>query len=439
MAGGTWTTQNKVRPGAYINFKSAPQALGTAGERGITSLPLSLPWGVSKQVIAIEAGEDVRSKLGYSLTHPALLLVKEALKRAKTLLLYRLNTGVKAKAISGNLTATARYGGARGNDLSIRVAVNVDNKDLFDVVTLLDGVEADKQTVADVDGVADNEWLAFSGTGALAETAGAPLAGGADGSVTAQDYLDYLSAMEVLEVNTIGLPATDAATKAVFVSYVKRMRETEGKKLQVVLENYPAADYEGVISVKNGVVLSDGTTLTAAQAVAWIAGAVAGARMNQSLTYTAYDDAVDASPKYTNSQTIAALQAGEFLFTASAGAAVVEQDINTLHSFTADKGKAYAKNRVIRVLDGISNDFGSIFHRFYIGKVSNNADGRNLLKNEYVKYLEALQEMEAIQGFDAQKDLSVAAGEDSEAVVSELHVQPVDSIEKLYLTVTVTQ
>ena len=33
-AGGTWTVQNKVRPGAYINFVSVPKALGTLGERG---------------------------------------------------------------------------------------------------------------------------------------------------------------------------------------------------------------------------------------------------------------------------------------------------------------------------------------------------------------------------------------------------------------------
>lgn len=45
--------------------------------------------------------------------------VREALKRAGTLLLYRLNEGVKAAVTNNGLQVTAKYGGVRGNDLSI--------------------------------------------------------------------------------------------------------------------------------------------------------------------------------------------------------------------------------------------------------------------------------------------------------------------------------
>ncbi|WP_438435406.1 phage tail sheath family protein [Gorillibacterium sp. sgz500922] len=437
MAGGIWSTQNKVRPGVYINFKSTGQALGALGDRGIVSLPLTLPWGPSKQIVTIEAGNDVSVTLGYPITDAALLLVREALKRAKTLLLYRLNVGTKAAVTAGNLTATAKYGGTRGNALSVQIAVNVDTPSLFDVRTLLSGAVVDSQTVANITALKANDWIVWSGTGALAANAGAPLVGGADGTTTAQDYLDYLAAVEVLEVNTIGLPSSDSATKAVFVSFAKRLRDDEGKKLQVVLENYPAADFEGVISVKNGVVLADGTTLSAAQAVAWVAGATAGAAPNQSLTYQAYDDAVDVTPKYTNSQTIAALQAGEFLFTGSRGAAVVEQDINTLHSFTPDKGRAFSKNRVIRVLDAIAVDLKLVFERYYLGKVGNDDDGRALLKNEFVKYIETLQGIGAIQNFDSQTDIAISQGADSASVYVELNIQPTDAIEKIYTKVQV--
>ena len=34
MAGGTWIDQNKVLPGVYINYSSAPSTLATMGERG---------------------------------------------------------------------------------------------------------------------------------------------------------------------------------------------------------------------------------------------------------------------------------------------------------------------------------------------------------------------------------------------------------------------
>ena len=39
-SGGTWIAQNKVRPGAYINFVSVPKAVGTLGERGTVAIGL---------------------------------------------------------------------------------------------------------------------------------------------------------------------------------------------------------------------------------------------------------------------------------------------------------------------------------------------------------------------------------------------------------------
>jgi hypothetical protein len=276
--------QNKVRPGVYINFKNEAHALSTLGERGVVSLPLALSWGPAKQVIAVEAGADTFDTLGYPITAPQLLLVREALKRARTLLLYRLNAGTQASATISGLTVTAKHGGVRGNNITIVIQTNIDDPAKFDVKTLVSGQEVDTQTVANIEELQPNSWVNFTGAGTLTTTAGTPLTGGDDGTVTAQDYLDYLAAIEVHDFNTIGLTAADSTTKDVFVSFCRRLRDDEGKKIQVVMENYPAADYEGVISVKNGVVLADGTTLTAAQAVAWVAGATAGSAANQSMT-----------------------------------------------------------------------------------------------------------------------------------------------------------
>ncbi|GIO42474.1 phage tail sheath family protein [Paenibacillus apis] len=437
MAGGTWNTQNKVRPGVYINFVSEAKPLGTVGERGITALALSLPWGPEKQVIMVEAGADTMDVLGFDITSPALLLVRESLKRAKTLLLYRLNVGVKATATAGDLVATALYSGERGNDITVVVQANIDEPTKFDVKTLVSGVEVDVQTVATIAELTDNGWVTWSGTGDLTATAGVNLAGGTNGTATNADHTSFLAALELQDFNTVGLAADDATLKPLYTAFVRRLREDEGKKVQAVVTNYPVADYEGVISVKNGVVLSDGTTITAAQAVAWVAGVTAGATVSQALTYTAYDDAVDVSPRYTNSQIEAALLAGEFVFTPSNGRAIVEQDINTLQSFTADKGRQFRKNRVLRVLDGIANDLKATFENYYLGKVDNNADGRNLLKSEAISYMNTLQAINAVQNFDAQTDVIFVAGNESDAVYAEIGAQPVDSVEKIYMKVRV--
>lgn len=437
MAGGAWLTQNKVRPGVYIHFATEPSSLGRVGERGIASMALPLNWGPSGTMLTINNGDDVLSLLGYGITEAPMLLIREALKRAKTLLLYRMNAGTKAAATHGSLTISAKYGGVRGNDITIVVQENVDDSEKFDVVTYFAGAAVDTQTVANIGALADNAWADFSGTGALTATVGVPLTGGANGNVTNGDHSNYLAAVELLDFNTIALVSTDAALKALYAAFAHRLREEEGKRIQVVVENYPTADYEGVISVKNGVKLSDGTTLSASEATAWVAGATAAAAISESLTYTAYDDSVDAGTRYTNSQIETALQSGELVFVPSGGRAVVEQDINTLTGFTPEHDRVFAKNRVIRVFDGIANDIRSIFERYYIGKVDNNADGRSLLQGEIVSYLTALQNASAIQNFDAQKDVAVTAGQEADSVYIEVSIQPVDAVEKIYMKVRV--
>lgn len=437
MAGGTWTSQNKVRPGVYININSEPKPLGTIGERGIVTMALPLSWGPEKKVVEIQAGADTKPILGYDITDSQMLLVRESLKRAQTLLLYRLNTGTPATATVDVLTVTALYGGVRGNDISIVIQKNIDDETKYDVKTMVSGVEVDVQTVRDAKDLITNQWVKFSGDGVLQETAGLPLAGGEDGAVTNQDHSDYLAAIEVYDFHTMALVSTESALKSLYTSFVRRLRDDEGVKIQVVLENHPAADFEGVISVKNGVMLSDETTLTAAQTTAWVAGATAGAQVNQSLTYQAYDDAIDAVPRYANSQIVTALRSGEFLFTQNNGRAIVEQDINTFTSYTPDKGKHFSKNRVIRVLDGIANDFKRIFEEYYIGKVDNNDDGRGLFRKECVSYLASQQNMNAIQNFDPQQDVIVLPGVESDSVYVEAYIQPVDSIEKIYMKVQV--
>ncbi|MNW41165.1 Phage tail sheath protein [compost metagenome] len=442
MAGGTWISQNKVRPGVYINFEARPQPLGSIGDRGIVAFPADLPWGDPADVIVLNAaeyGDQSLELIGFNAADSRIRHITSAVNHAQQVLLYRLggSGATKATATEGDLTATAKWGGTRGNDLKIVVQANIDEPTLFDVVTLLDNDEVDRQTVPDIAGLAANSFIVWSGTGGLTATAGVSLTGGTDGSTTGADFSAALSAFEAYQFNMLGIPLDDSTSKQLAVAYVKRQREEEGKKIQAVLVNYPSADYEGIISLHNGIVASDGLRVEPKYLVWEIAAMQAAANVNESLTYTAIPNAVDAYPRLTNSETITALKNGELVITSLKGTVVIEQDINTLTSFTIDRSKTFSKNRVMRVLDVIGNDVKRIFDAFYIGKVSNNADGRALLEAEIVSYLLSLQSLGAIQNFDSQTDISVAQGNDVDSVVIGLSVQPVDSIEKIYITVEV--
>jgi len=442
MAGGTWVSQNKVRPGTYINFKSRPQPLGTLGDRGIAAYPAPLPWGDPDSVIVLEAAEYLDKSLeliGFRATDARIRHITAAVNHAKTVLLYRLGgTGAaKAKATEGALTATAKWGGTRGNDLMIVVQTNIDDPAAYEVLTLLDGEEVDRQRVIMIEDLQPNAFIVWSGSGELTPTAGIKLTGGADGTASGADFSAALTAFEAYQFNVLGVQLTDLTSKTLVTAYVRRQREEEGKKVQAVLVNYPLADFEGIISLKNSIITADGLKVPPEMLLWEIAAMEAAANANESLTYAPIPNAVDAYPRLTNSETVKALQNGELVISAVNGTAVIEQDINSLKSFTPDHGKAFSKNRVMRVLDGLGNDIKRIFDQFYIGKVSNNADGRALLKAEIVNYILTLQGIGAIQNFDSQTDISVLPGNDVDSVLVELSIQPVDSIEKIYMTVEV--
>ncbi|RGY97267.1 phage tail sheath family protein [Clostridium sp. AM58-1XD] len=357
------------------------------------------------------------------------------------ILLYRLagTGGEKASAVIGEMTATALYEGVRGNDLTIVVQESLNGAEgSYDISTLLNGVVQDEQNVTNIENLVDNDWVSFSGTGtAFTATAGTGLTGGKDPVIAAADYAAFLSAIEPYQFDIIAYDGEESTTIQAFAEFAKRMSNTIGHKCQAVMANAQESNSEFVISVNNGVKLSDGTVLTARQATWWMSGAQAGARYHDSLTYAQYPNAVEACPKLTDTEIEAAIQSGEIVFIDTFNTVKVCTDINTLTSFNGEKGAEFSKNRVVRVLNQFCNDVYEQFTLHYVGKTDNNDAGRNLLKGWIIGYLNEMQANGGIQNFAAE-DVTVEPGTNVDSVVINAAIQPVDSIEKIYMTVTVS-
>lgn len=430
MAGGTWTTQNKVRPGAYVNFQ-AEQSTGTSeAVDGIVTLPLPLDFGPSG-VISVTSGTNLL-QFGHTLSEPIMQPLREALKNAAEVLVYRIGGGDAATGTAVGLTVTAKYPGTRGNSISVVVSAQAGGG--FQVNTLLAGQIVDSQIVTDGTKLKDNELVDFNGSASIVEGT-ITLTGGTSAATTGTEYSEYFDAIQVYDFNTMAITSNDPATKALAAGFIRRMRDDEGKKVQVVLGNYEGADFEGVINLANGVKLN-GQNLTAEQCTPWYAGAAAAAGVTSSLTYTAYQGATDAFPRLTNAETIENLQLGNVVFTEKRGQAVVEQDINTLVTYDATKNQDFRKNRVLRVLDNIANNTKVTFEDNYIGKVNNDVEGRELFKADRIAYFDALVGLGAIEAFEAE-DITITAGEAKDAVVMTAAITPIDAMEKLYVTVEV--
>lgn len=457
LGGGTWTFQNKVLPGAYINFNSKVRASVDFADRGYCAMAIEGDWGATNEVVAIEA-EDFQTKsmkyFGYEYTNDKLKGLRDLFLNAKTAYLYRMTNGaVKAKGAMG----TAKYAGIRGNDITVVVAKNVDDESKFSVTTYMnvDGVKTvvDEQVVATRADLVDSDYVVWTRattdetenpvSDTLEPVAGDVFSGGTNGDeITTTQHQAFLDAIEPYYYNTLGLVSTDEKLKALYASFVKRMRDEVGMKFQLVLYDYAQADYEGTISVKNACTDSGESP---ASLVYWVVGAECSCAINASCTNKTYNGEFSMFSRYSQTQLKKAINDGEFVFHRVTDPTVgdvtgdlnVLTDINTFVSTTKNKNSDFTKNQVIRVLDQIAIDQARLFNRSYLGKEQNDVDGRTAFWADIVAHCQELQRVRAIQNFSSDDIPIPSQGKEKDTVVLEYTVQPTCCMEKLYMQVLV--
>lgn len=433
LGGGTFLVQNKELPGVYINFVSKSAATAILSERGIATMPLELDWGKEGEIFEVTNADFQKNSMeifGYEYTNDKLKGLRDLFLNTQTFYGYRLNSGGKK---ASNDLAEALYSGVRGNDLKITVQVNADDESLFDVKTILGTDVVDEQTVADADGLTDNNFLKWKSGINLEVVALIPMIGGENGEVSGADHQAYLDKAESFTFNTMGAVVTDDTTKSLYAAYNKRLRDEMGVKFQLVLYDYTKADFMGIISVNNKP-LDEGWS--EASLVYWVTGASAGCAVNKSIQNRKYDGDFIIETLHTQNQLKAAIMEGKFTFHKVGTDVRVLEDINTMVTTSDTMGDVFKDNQTIRVIDQIGNDIAVLFNTKYLGVVPNDAAGRLSLWSDIVKHHEQLQDIRAIENF-SDADVKVEQGDTKKAVVVTDHVTVVNSMGKLYMTVTV--
>lgn len=163
--GGKWLTQNKILPGSYINFTSVSRATLTVSDRGVAAAPFLLSWGPMGEVRLIEQGEFLKNcfdLFGYSYSAPEMICLREIFLHAVKVYTYRIPMADATNAAC--VYATAKYKGARGNDIRFVVDNDPDTPDEAPgyIVTTMVGTRAvDVQKVKKFSALADNGWLTW--------------------------------------------------------------------------------------------------------------------------------------------------------------------------------------------------------------------------------------------------------------------------------------
>ena len=429
LGGGTFTLQNKVLPGSYINVVSTGNNASTMGERGVVALPMALSWGNLGEVITVTAEEFATNSMkifGYTYDAPEMESLREVFKHAEKVHVYNIAT-VGQMGLQINM-ASCTYGyakklGSRGNDLKLVIQKNIDDESLFDVSVYMGTVLVFSQTVAETAELSENAFVKWKSAD-LAETAGLAFTDGKTGTVDATSYQSALDAFESRHFNILVCPVAEYVD--LFVAYTKRMRDEVGVKFQTIIPKNASADYEGVIQLLE----------EQANGIYWAAGALAGCAENASCTNMTYDGELTIPTKYTRVELENYIKNGVFMFHDVEGETRVLIDINSLTTFTDEKNESFSGNQVIRVADGCSMDAARIFNNKFLGKIQNDAAGRVSLWNDILSNRREREVIRAIDLYDSGL-LQVKQGEKRNSVVVTEVIVPISTMEKLYLTTVI--
>lgn len=433
LGGGTFTAQNKILPGSYINFVSLNKANAGLSDRGIVTMPLILDWGESDKVIEVTNSDFQKNALklfGYDYSHDKMKGLRDLFLNARILYAFRLNgDGVKAS----NTYATAKYAGTRGNDIKIIIQKNVDDETKFDVKTVLDTIIVNEQTVSKASELVDNDYVSYKTSATLAVTAGTAMTGGTNSEVNGTAYQKYLDKIESYTFNIMGVATTETTIKNLIVAFTKRMRDEVGAKFQAVLHDI-AADYEGVINVINDIKADD--NFDKSSVVYFMTGIEANCAINKTCLNKIYTGEFEVNTDYTQSQLEDAIQAGKLVLHNVNNEVRILEDVNSLVTTSETKGDIFKNNQTIRVADQIANDIAVLFNTKYLGNVPNNESGRISLWTDIVKHHTQLQDIGAIEDF-ADENVTVEAGNTKTSVVINDVITVINAMSQLYMTVKI--
>lgn len=424
LGGGTFITQNKVLPGAYINFVSAQRATANLSERGYVAIALPLKWGKDGKIITV-TGEDLRKNclkiFGFNYTDDEAKPLREIFKNANTAYIYKLmKDGKKAT----NAIAEALYNGSVGAKLSTEILAGTESG-TFDVNIYLDDSIVFEENVKTLEELqADNNgWVKWTLSTLEAKAKEALTGSDLDGTdVTVAEHTAFLKAVDGYAFNAIAYAGTEDTLKSLYIEQCKDDRENAGIKYQCVVFN-KAADYEGVVNVKNS-----------ADLVYWTLGAIAGCEVNSSNTNKTYDGEYDVNTDYSRTELELAIKGGEFTFHNVGDEVRVLVDINSLVTTTENKNEDFKNNQTIRVIDQIGTDIAYLFNSKYLGKIPNDNAGRVSLWNDIVTHHNRLQDIRAIEEFSSE-DITVEQGDAKTSVVVTDHITITNCMERLYMTV----
>lgn len=469
MPGGVWTQSDvnnpATRPGAYFNLITQAIALIGEGQAGIVGVVGRSDWGPLDTFVELTSEAAIVSTFGTGLSMAK--LARQAIRGGAA--------SVKAIRIAGSsvasatvvlddsvpadaLTITAKYPGARANNFKITIQANpVAGKDLLvlEGTTLLETYttplgQNDEFVAAILD---QSDYITAVVTGAsdrvVVNIANAPMAGGDSGTaVVAGDYttVQAIALQEDFDVFVQDDEADDAIQDA-FVAwaadarvegnrFVSVLGSDTGDGLAGALGRADTIDDEGIVYVFPGFTDADGVVYNGQEAAARVAGLIAGAGVTKSITFNKIADGSDVGVRLTHTEISSGIAGGLLVLVFDGEQVRVEKAVNTLTTLTVDKPLSFSRIRTIMTLDAVQDGLNTGLIDL-VGQVNNDDDGRATILGAAQAFLDILIQSRALKP-GAFVELDPEHEQLLDNVFLRVAVQPLDSIEKIFVTVYVS-
>jgi hypothetical protein len=255
-----------------------------------------------------------------------------------------------------------------------------------------------------------------------------------------QAYQSALYRLETYDFHVFVVPPGASAANDEVFTWLQTARQN-GKNFVVVVTD-PTIDEtdieavktasnayndEYVVFVANGVKDANGNAVPVDKYACYIAGLIAGMPLDSSLTY--YEvPFTETATRYRASEVQELLEAGILVTVMDGDSPRIEQGLT--------KGEEpFNKIRTVRAKQAMIDDIGRAVNDNYVGKITNNEDGRIAVINAIKTYLETMANANVIdRNFKVELDKTIPST-GAEMYVN-ITVKFLDSIEYVYLTIT---
>lgn len=452
--------ETKIRPGVYQRYTSNGfDSLG-GGRDGICAIPVQASWGPLGKVIKNALASDLTKNYGpgtygAGYTVPAAAAMIEG--GAATVYTYRLGTGgTKAsKEITSGLTATAKYPGTlplsvavqeKLGDSTVKQLLVYANNSLVETWNFAaDGKAEGANLVAAVAGSAYIDVTGAAVTVPVLAAASGALEGGANPTVTNEEYSKAFAAFEPYYYNTIALDVDDDEnmTLSLLLQEYKENAYKLGKNGHGVVGEKTTVAFEtrckharvfndGKVVYQGGGYMSGNVNKDGVMAICYTAGVIAATPSNQGITHTVVAGATELCESLTYSQYEQAIESGMLMLSASPDGTIwYDSGITTLTVPGSNEDEGWKKIRRVKTrfeaFDRLDRALAP-----KVGRVSADTDGVADVIQTGQRVLNAMvNEGKLLNGATFCEDPERPFGGDSAWFI--VQVDDIDSLEKIYL------